>query len=117
MLPLWASTTELSTEIIVVLEESGRGKGKPSVWKPQKDATWVDKKKCVRQKKKELKLCVDSATDVARLGALCACIQRFVAVFAVPPRCTALTSIALHLHWIGQRHYTLKENTTLEINK
>jgi len=44
---------ELSTEIIVVLEESGRGKAKTSVWKPQKDATWVDKKKvCVRQKKK-----------------------------------------------------------------
>jgi len=25
------------------------------------------------------------------------------------------TSIALHLHWIGHRHYTLTENTTLEI--
>jgi hypothetical protein len=114
VLLLWASTTELSTEIIVVLEESGRGKAKPSVWKPQKDATWVDKKKvCTPGKKKEFRLCVDSATDVARLGALCFCIQRFVAVFAVPPRCTALTSIALHLHWTGHRHFTINENAKL----
>ena len=74
-------------------------------------------RKKVSAKKNEFKLCIDSATDVARLGALCFCIQRFVAVFSVPPRCTALTSIALYLHWIGHRHYTLNENTTLEINK
>jgi hypothetical protein len=54
VLLLWASTMELSMEIIVVQEESGRGKAKPSVWKPQKDATWVDQKKSVSQKQKRI---------------------------------------------------------------
>lgn len=67
---------------------------------------------CVRQKKKEFKLCVDSATDVARLGVLCFCIQRFVAVFAVPPRCTAIyvNCTASALDWTSPLYAYWKYN-------
>jgi hypothetical protein len=54
--------------------------------------------------RKELKLCIDVARTIALLEAVCECIHRFVAVFAVPPCCTALTSIALPsaLDWTTQ---------------
>jgi len=76
------------------------------------------KKKVGRpEKKNEFKLYVDTAKDVARLGALCVPVFNALLLFLLY-HCAALPlrPIALHLHWIGHRQYTISEkNTTLEI--
>jgi hypothetical protein len=55
VLLLWASTTELSTEITGDPEESGRGKTKTQVSgnHKKKDTTWLNKKKSVSARKKK----------------------------------------------------------------
>jgi hypothetical protein len=62
------------------------------------------------RKKNEFKLCLDSAKDVARLGALCVPVLNALLLFLLY-HCAALPLrlIALHLHWIGHHHYTLNE--------
>jgi hypothetical protein len=54
VLLLWASTTEPSTEIIVVLEESGRGKTKPQCLEATKRRDMAKQIKKVCPPEKEL---------------------------------------------------------------